>query len=533
MRYMFGAKVPLVIRGSSGVGLFAAQHTNSVESWFAATPGPRRGDAGDARRRRRAARDGAARRRSGDLPHAQAAVVGARRGRRCRSSRSRSARPRSRARARDVTLITYSFTRAPGARGRRGGRGRDGISVEVIDLRTVAPLDRDTINESVRKTGRVVLLSDAPTVGGVLSEVAAGIQEIGARLPRRADRAARRPARPDPALAAALRGARPVARRASRRPCATSSGWPSDARLRDGRRHLRRPVARERRRRPAARSCAIAALDTPEDVARETADADGDHHHRRIRSTAEHIAALGPRVRVIGRAGIGLDAIDLARPPRRPASRSSTSPTTPRTRSRRTRWRCCWRCTARLVEADRLARLPWGDAGVAASGMRAARDAHARARRPRPHRPRDGRAHAAAGRHDPGLRPGCAAAARRRRAAATASTSCWSRATSSRCTCRCCPQTEKLFGPAQFERMRPGALLVNVSRGGLIDEDALADALADGTDRRRGARRLRDASRWPPTRRILTAPQHACSRRTSPGSRRRRGRGCAATRSRP
>ena len=85
MRYMFGAKVPLVIRGSSGVGLFAAQHTNSVESWFAATPGPRRGDAGDARRRRRAARAGAARRRSRDLPHAQAAVVGARRGRRCRS----------------------------------------------------------------------------------------------------------------------------------------------------------------------------------------------------------------------------------------------------------------------------------------------------------------------------------------------------------------------------------------------------------------------------------------------------------------
>ena len=39
MRYMFGARVPLVIRGSSGVGLFAAQHTNSVESWFAATPG--------------------------------------------------------------------------------------------------------------------------------------------------------------------------------------------------------------------------------------------------------------------------------------------------------------------------------------------------------------------------------------------------------------------------------------------------------------------------------------------------------------
>ncbi|MDX6538397.1 MAG: hypothetical protein QOI71_7, partial [Gaiellales bacterium] len=42
------------------------------------------------------------------------------------------------------------------------------------------------------------------------------------------------------------------------------------------------------------------------------------------------------------------------------------------------------------------------------------------------------------------------------------------------------PQTEKLLGRDQFERMRPGALLVNVSRGGLIDEDALADALFAG-----------------------------------------------------
>jgi D-3-phosphoglycerate dehydrogenase len=42
------------------------------------------------------------------------------------------------------------------------------------------------------------------------------------------------------------------------------------------------------------------------------------------------------------------------------------------------------------------------------------------------------------------------------------------------------PETERLLGAAQFARMRPGALLVNVSRGGLIDEDALADALEAG-----------------------------------------------------
>jgi D-3-phosphoglycerate dehydrogenase len=42
------------------------------------------------------------------------------------------------------------------------------------------------------------------------------------------------------------------------------------------------------------------------------------------------------------------------------------------------------------------------------------------------------------------------------------------------------PETVRLIGPAQLAQMRPGALLVNVSRGGLIDEDALAVALQEG-----------------------------------------------------
>ncbi len=65
-------------------------------------------------------------------------------------------------------------------------------------------------------------------------------------------------------------------------------------------------------------------------------------------------------------------------------------------------------------------------------------------------------------------------------AAAQPSTSCSSRATSFRCHLPLLPETQKLLGAEQFARMRPGALLVNVSRGGLIDEDALADALTAG-----------------------------------------------------
>lgn len=54
---------------------------------------------------------------------------------------------------------------------------REGVSVEVIDPRTVAPLDTDTIVESVRKTGRLVIASEDASTCGFASEVAARIAE--------------------------------------------------------------------------------------------------------------------------------------------------------------------------------------------------------------------------------------------------------------------------------------------------------------------------------------------------------------------
>ena len=50
---------------------------------------------------------------------------------------------------------------------------KDGVSVEVIDLATVSPIDEQTILESVEKTGRAVIVQEAPITGGVGSEVAA------------------------------------------------------------------------------------------------------------------------------------------------------------------------------------------------------------------------------------------------------------------------------------------------------------------------------------------------------------------------
>lgn len=53
----------------------------------------------------------------------------------------------------------------------------EGISVEVIDIRSLAPLDLEVIGASVRKTGRVVIVEEGPRTGSVSAEIAASILE--------------------------------------------------------------------------------------------------------------------------------------------------------------------------------------------------------------------------------------------------------------------------------------------------------------------------------------------------------------------
>jgi pyruvate dehydrogenase E1 component beta subunit len=54
---------------------------------------------------------------------------------------------------------------------------KEGISAEVIDLRTIRPLDRKTIVESVKKTNRAVVIDEAWPFAGVSSEIAYEIQK--------------------------------------------------------------------------------------------------------------------------------------------------------------------------------------------------------------------------------------------------------------------------------------------------------------------------------------------------------------------
>lgn len=54
---------------------------------------------------------------------------------------------------------------------------QEGVSVELIDVRTLSPLDRDGLAESVEKTGRVVVVHEAPLTGGFGAEISASIHE--------------------------------------------------------------------------------------------------------------------------------------------------------------------------------------------------------------------------------------------------------------------------------------------------------------------------------------------------------------------
>jgi pyruvate dehydrogenase E1 component beta subunit len=53
----------------------------------------------------------------------------------------------------------------------------EGVSIEVIDLRSLSPVDYDTIAASVRRTGRVVIAQEGPREAGLASEIAAVVTE--------------------------------------------------------------------------------------------------------------------------------------------------------------------------------------------------------------------------------------------------------------------------------------------------------------------------------------------------------------------
>jgi len=178
LRFMSGGQtcVPLVLRTTTGVGVgFGGQHSDMLEAWFAHVPGLKivtPSNAADAQGLMRAAiacndpvifienilcyglqSDDPGPNHVVQLGKAAVAHEGS-----------------------DCSIITYGRT-VLDALEVAGQMAEEGVSVEVIDLRTIAPFDQETVLASIRKTGRAVVLHEAVKAYGTGAEVSAQINE--------------------------------------------------------------------------------------------------------------------------------------------------------------------------------------------------------------------------------------------------------------------------------------------------------------------------------------------------------------------
>jgi len=76
----------------------------------------------------------------------------------------------------DVAVFTYGAMTRPTLEAAET-LGEEGIECEVVDLRTISPLDREAVVEAFEKTGRAVVVHEAPKTGGLAGEITAILQE--------------------------------------------------------------------------------------------------------------------------------------------------------------------------------------------------------------------------------------------------------------------------------------------------------------------------------------------------------------------
>lgn len=178
LRFMSGGQtnVPLVIRTTTGVGVgFGGQHSDMLEAWFAHVPGLKivtPSNAADAQGLMRAAiacndpvifiENILCYGLQSDDPGPNHIVP-----------LGKAAVPRE---GNDCTIVTYGRT-VLDALEVAGQLADEGVSVEVIDLRTIAPYDEEAVLASVRKTGRAVILHEAVKAYGTGAEMSARINE--------------------------------------------------------------------------------------------------------------------------------------------------------------------------------------------------------------------------------------------------------------------------------------------------------------------------------------------------------------------
>lgn len=176
MRYMFGGKatVPMVVRTPEGSGTgAAAQHSQSLEAWFCHVPGLKvvaPSTPADAKGLLTAAiRDDnpvvffeqkLLYRTKGDVPEGEYVLP---------LSKAHVVREGS-----DLTIVTYGRMLDVVLKAAEEAEAA-GISVEVIDPRTLYPMDTETIVDSVKKTSRLMIVHEAAVTGGLGGEIAAAV----------------------------------------------------------------------------------------------------------------------------------------------------------------------------------------------------------------------------------------------------------------------------------------------------------------------------------------------------------------------
>lgn len=176
LRFMSGGQthVPIVIRCMTGAGIQAGgQHGDYLEAWFAHTAGIKvvaPSNPAEAYGLMRAAIDDPdpviyieniiSYFDKGDAPASKDAIP---------LGKARVTREGS-----EVTIVSYSRM-ANVAKAAAETLYGDGISAEVIDLRTIAPWDRETVLASVEKTGRLLIVHEAVKPFGVGAEIAADV----------------------------------------------------------------------------------------------------------------------------------------------------------------------------------------------------------------------------------------------------------------------------------------------------------------------------------------------------------------------
>jgi pyruvate dehydrogenase E1 component beta subunit len=179
LRFMSGGQtnVPLVIRTTTGVGVgFGGQHSDMLEAWFAHVAGIKvvtPSNVADAKGLLRASIE------CNDpvvfieniLCYGQKAEDP---GKDYRVPLGKAAIAKE---GSDVSVVTYGRT-VLDALALAADLEKEGVSVEVVDLRTIAPYDEETVLASVRKTGRAVVLHEAVKPYGTGAEMSARIHEV-------------------------------------------------------------------------------------------------------------------------------------------------------------------------------------------------------------------------------------------------------------------------------------------------------------------------------------------------------------------